>query len=83
MLSPMVIVLYAMFGKRSIAKISTGRMPIYEVAHGLPYDLDALVVEVVSLPRALLTVQHPRLKRVDVLLCVLRVGLEAQRSLVL
>lgn len=69
--------------KSSIAKISTGRLPIYEAAYGLPYDLDALVMEVVSLPRAVLTIEHPCLKGMDVFFGVLRVRLEAQHSLVL
>lgn len=69
--------------KSSIAEISIGRVPIYEVAHGFPYDLDALMMEVVSLPCAVITVEQPCLKCMDVFFCVLRVGLKAQRSLVL
>lgn len=69
--------------KSSIAKISTGRLPIYEAAYGLPYDLDALVMEVISLPRAVLTIEHPCLKGMDVFFGVFRVRLEAEHSLVL
>lgn len=56
--------------KSSIAKTSIGRLPIYEAAHRLPYDLDALVMEVVSLPRAVFTIEHPCLKCMNVLFCV-------------